>query len=861
MKKFTIITLVALLLLALAACQEQQAEPTDAPVAEAGVQEEPTIVPTTAEPTVEPPAEESMEEPAAEPTEVPPIAEPAVAEETAAEETLQEPAVAEMAVPELYVPRDVQREYDSGRRSPDGNPGANYWQNHSVHDMSITVNPPDRTIQGTQDIVYTNNSPYPLSIVGFRMYQNVRKPGVPVEIYAGEDYYTDGIKVNEFAVDGEVVDWAPLDLPVETVKLIQLPAPLAPGDSVEFSFDWQYDLGLEPIREGVIEPTTFYLAYFFPRLAVVGEPDSNFGWDIQEYTYRPGRELNNEFADFTFEVNVPANYAVWATGDLLNPEEVLQPEALARLQESFTSDDVIQIATPEELQSGQVTAQSDTVTWRWQADNVLDVAIGISDSYFWDAGSVVVDPESGRRASVQAAYNPEATDFQNMVEYAKDALHFASTEWPGVPYPYPKMTGFRGGADEEFPMMFNDGSNVEDPRFSAFTAGHEILHTYFPFYMGTNEQRYPMMDEGWTTAFEYPFAVHALGQEWADDTFSQFRSGRLVEPASGVEIPIITPADSMRGYVTGYNAYEKSALGYLGLWDLMGEEAFREALHEFIDRWHGKHPLPWDMFNTFNDVSESDLTWYLQRWFFEPNYIDLRLESIEETDGGYVVQIANIGGMPIPFDVTASFADGSMESQHLTPAVWKDSPDATTVMIETDQEIDYVILDNGIFVDASKDNNGWPEGILDQLNLQAFIESVVLSPQQAEEVAPGQTFAAPEGWAVGGGPGSFFFYPPDGSSFQLAYIATPGATAGDYLTESGVDLDADFLETRTANGLEWSIYEGALPGYASRYAVTESDGTLYVILLATPPTPDSAIELSQEAILYPALDIFMVAGS
>ena len=36
---------------------------------------------------------------------------------------------------------------------------------------------------------------------------------------------------------------------------------------------------------------------------------------------------------------------------------------------------------------------------------------------------------------------------------------------------------------------------------------------------------------------------------------------------------------------------------------MLGDAAFRHALHAFMDRWHGKHPIPWDFFNTFNDVT------------------------------------------------------------------------------------------------------------------------------------------------------------------------------------------------------------------------------------------------------------------
>ena len=84
---------------------------------------------------------------------------------------------------------------------------------------------------------------------------------------------------------------------------------------------------------------------------------------------------------------------------------VLKPEFASRLKTSFTSDDVIHVATLQELNNKAVTQQADMLTWKWKADNVSDVAIGVSDHYIWDAGSVVVDKTTNRRAAVQSLHD------------------------------------------------------------------------------------------------------------------------------------------------------------------------------------------------------------------------------------------------------------------------------------------------------------------------------------------------------------------------------------------------------------------------------------------------------------------------
>jgi hypothetical protein len=605
----------------------------------------------------------------------------------------------------LYIPRDVRFAYPAGTRSADGNPGPKYWQNHAVHTMDITVAPPSRTISATQEITYTNNSPYPMDAVVFKLLQNVRRPDAVTHRVFPEEFFTDGLQIEELRVNGVEQEWGP-PAGALGVHVVPVSPTLQTGESATFSIRWHFDLGdhVNDTKEGAVDPTTYFLAYFFPRVAVADDVNPLI-WDQQEFTYG-STEQYNDFADFNVTVHAPKDFVVWATGDLLNPDEVLQPAYAQRLAESLTSDAVIKIATPAELQEGKVTVQEDTVSWQWQASNVPDFVVALSDSYHWDAGSVVVDGATGRRASVQAAYDEAAVDFQQMVEFGQSALEYGSTEWPGVPYPYSKTTIFRGIADEEYPMFANDES-TGDPATTRFIAAHELLHSWFPFYMGINEQRYGFMDEGLTTAFEYLINVRDMGPAEAAAVFQNSRSKNLVMPFSGVDIPIITPSDALYGNVIGRNNYEKAALGFLALKEIMGDAPFKAALHEFIVRWNGKHPLPWDMFYTFNDVSDQEINWFFERWFFESNYIDLAVGGVQKTDGGYIVQVENRGGMPIPFDVTVTYADGTQGSFRQNPVLWQDSPHAATIALGTSQEISNLFLDGGIFMDASPANNTW----------------------------------------------------------------------------------------------------------------------------------------------------------
>jgi hypothetical protein len=140
----------------------------------------------------------------------------------------------------------------------------------------------------------------------------------------------------------------------------------------------------------------------------------------------------------------------------------------------------------------------------------------------------------------------------------------------------------------------------------------------------------------------------------------------------------------------------------------MGEPAFRTALHEFIARWNGKRPLPWDMFNSFSHAGVGDHAWFFNNWFFSYNYSDLGLEGVRDTGSGQVVAVRNPGGMAVPFDLVLEFVDGGSERIHRTPAAWQRDPRQTEVPVPPGKRLKKVTLDMGIFPDASPGDNAWP---------------------------------------------------------------------------------------------------------------------------------------------------------
>ena len=597
---------------------------------------------------------------------------------------------------ELYMPRNIKKAYANGTRDMSGKPGKNYWQNKGIYDVNVKVDATTKIVSGSETIQYSNNSPDELKVLAIRFVNNVNKPQSGRAGYASKESMTDGLKIKSFFINGEKYNinsdnWS-------TVEAVKLTKPLASKSKTEIKIDWEYPLAKESGREGQIDPETFYVAYSFPRVSVY---DDYNGWDLLQHNGR--QEFYNDFNDYSFAISAPKNFVVWSTGDFQNPEEVLQPEYLKRFKESLKSDKIIHVANADEMKSGKVTKQNEWNIWKFKTNDIVDFCFALSNHYVWDASSVQLKT---KRASVQSAYRAGAKDFEQYTDWMRYNLKWFTENWPGVEYPFPIMTAIQGYADMEYPMMINDTSIPDDLQDARLTADHEIAHTYFPFYMGINETRYAFMDEGWATTLEYLIGIDENGKEAADKFMKNFRVKRWINDASTEkDQPIISMSSQLAGAGYGNNAYVKPSLSYLALKDYLGDELFKKALHHYMDNWHGKHPIPWDYFNSMNTGSGKNLNWFFNNWFYTNNYIDLKIGSVTQEKNQLVLTVENVGGFAIPFDVDLTYEDGTTEKGHFTPAVWEKDQKQTNLNIPSKKKIKSINLDGGIFMDYTPEDN------------------------------------------------------------------------------------------------------------------------------------------------------------
>jgi hypothetical protein len=117
-------------------------------------------------------------------------------------------------------------------------------------------------------------------------------------------------------------------------------------------------------------------------------------------------------------------------------------------------------------------------------------------------------------------------------------------------------------------------------------------------------------------------------------------------------------------------SYYKPATVLYALRGLLGEETFDRAFREFFQRWKFRHPYPWDLWNTFEDVSGRDLDWFWRTWYYETWLLDQAVASVAPTGDSTTIVVEDHGRAPMPARLTLTMADGSTLSREVPVEVW-----------------------------------------------------------------------------------------------------------------------------------------------------------------------------------------------
>ena len=644
------------------------------------------------------------------------------------------------------------------QRTASGAPGKEYTQQQVDYKMDIVLDDANTKITGSETITYHNNSADELAYLWVQLDQNMRAadsktPDIqPTSLPKKMSKNRFERSFPEKPFDGGFnimsvtnTDGSKLSHTInQTMMRINLPKPLASGETFEFNISWWYNInnhrtqggrsGYEHFDEN--DNNNYVIAQFYPRMCVY---DNVEGWQNDQFWGRS--EFALEFGDFAVNITVPEDHMLGATGVLQNENEVYSKKELKRLEEAKnTFDNPVIIRTQKEAEKIEKSKAKGTKTWKFVAKNVRDYAFATSRKFILDGMAVDIN---GKKVMAYSLYSKEANPLYGDHSTRAVAQTLKTYSKYTFDYPYHKAISVDGQMGMEYPQIcFNpgrpdlpDGGYSDRMKYRMIKVTiHEVGHNYFPMIVNSDERQWTWMDEGLNSYLE-------MLAEWDYDPNFPITRGlpkNIVRYMSGDQsriAPIMSKGDNV--YSFGNNAYGKPATALHILRNtIMGKELFDHAFKTYAQRWMFKHPTPADFFRTMEDASGVDLDWFWRGWFYTTDVTDIGIkgvkkfstktldntvEFVEDTTDGlgfankqdkyhYEITYNKPCGLVMPIIVEFTYKDGTKERKTYPAQIWRYTDSEVTKVFSSSKQIESIVIDPDLETsDVDLSNNSFPK--------------------------------------------------------------------------------------------------------------------------------------------------------
>lgn len=605
-------------------------------------------------------------------------------------------------------------------RTAEGKPGAKYWQNRANYEIEATIDTLSKTLTGSENITYINNSPNAINSLWLHIEQQVYRKDARSKFTGGSysfEGHTDGnqFKSVSIIINGKKIaaDYVLTD----TRMQIRLPEALAANGAkmnvlIEYSYTIPGSFGNRTDHVGTKNGQIYEIAQWYPKMCVY---DDSRGWDTLPFL--GSGEFYLEYGDFDYKITVPWDMIIAGSGELQNPKEVLTALQNKRLDAAKNSDQTIMIRTAEEVTDPfSRPVQKGSLTWHFVMKNTRDVAFGTSKAFMWDAARINLP--GGKKSLAMSVYPVESAGeakWGRSTEYLKGSIEHFSEKWFVYPYPVAvNEAGIAGGM--EYPGILFDGMD-EGGKTLFWVTAHEIGHNWFPMIVGSDERRFAWMDEGFNTFIDvYASDVFNKG-EYAPKRDSEYAENGgnpadeiipfIIDPEAPV---MMTAADAIAEKYRHPYTYFKPAFGLILLREqILGPERFDYAFRNYIADWAYKHPTPDDFFHAMENGAGEDLSWFWKGWFYNNWKLDQSVEAVSYSGSGEArkveVRIANLEKLVMPVLVECTFTDGTKYQQKLPVETWQMNK-TYTLKIASGKRVKSVVLDpENKLPDVNRKNN------------------------------------------------------------------------------------------------------------------------------------------------------------
>ncbi|HEX8268540.1 MAG TPA: M1 family metallopeptidase [Flavobacterium sp.] len=538
------------------------------------------------------------------------------------------------------------------------NPG--YWQQHVDYLMDVKMDVKTYKYNGSQTLVYTNNSPDTLRKVFYHLYNNAFQPGSEMDARIQTIKDPDPRMITKTTVGGNEIKESRIknlkpneigylnvtnfkqDGAVATTKVsgtimeVTLARPILPNSktTLTLNFDAQVPIQIRRSGRNNTEGIELSMAQWYPKLA---EYDFE-GWHPNPYI---AREFHGVWGNFDVKITIDKEYTIGGSGYLQNKNEIGHG-----YQDKGTA-----VKHPKKLK---------TLTWHFVAPMVHDFTWAADKEYNHD---LVIGP-NGVELHFLYQNDPKYNDNWKKLQPLTAQLMEIYNKTVGD-YPYKQYSVIQGGdGGMEYAMCTLILGNGTFDGLLGVTA-HEMAHSWFQHVLATNESKHGWMDEGFTSWLE-DYGMNEIAAKKVANPHENAYRGYYMMANSGKELPQSTHADRFdENRVYSITSYSKGEVFLAQLEYLIGRDNLMKILRRFYSEYKFKHPTPNDIKRVAEKVSGANLDWYLTDWTQTTSTIDYGIKNVAQTANATSITLERIGRIAMPIDLHITFQDGRTEIYYI----------------------------------------------------------------------------------------------------------------------------------------------------------------------------------------------------
>ena len=403
--------------------------------------------------------------------------------------------------------------------------------------------------------------------------------------------------------DGNIYD--------KTVLRLDLPEPIAPGDTLRLKITFDSKLPSPIVRTGYAEDF-FFVGQWFPKFGVyetagMRQREAD-GWNCHQF--HPNSEFYSNFSVYNVSVTLPKEYVGGSGGMLI--EEIDLGENMKKI--IWRAEDIVDFAWT-------AWPGYKVLTKKWK-----DVEITLLTT---------------KKGLTKADAQFEAVIYA--LEYLGERV--GPFPWPHLTFVDPPLSG-AGAGGMEYTTLFTSSGGGFIPSFlkmAEMVTIHEFGHSYFMGILASNEFEEPWLDEGVNSYWEQRIVDHYYGDGYGlvklpflkMSDRGQGRLGYITSPSRSVstnDLPTwLYPHDTY-----SMMSYSKAALWLHTLEGIISTTTIDNVFREYYRRWSFRHPSGRDFIAVVNDVVRKEhgdkfgenMNWFFDQVLYGSGICDYRISGV-----------------------------------------------------------------------------------------------------------------------------------------------------------------------------------------------------------------------------------------